>query len=202
MELNANKIKKAQSIVALLSLAMVFVAVVVVNQKTLNQQNLSQSSYGPSTFAEGASRNVASASPIKEDGGGDKAWQRDLASKVSQVNIHQNGKVGHVISPLERFLFEELRGQYVMGLSADRIKGMKLRDEGGEAPLNHFGKEIEWFEKHRELWWISFSKAALKSRKNQETVLSLFDQGENLIGEAHFEWDPAGRMVSLVLEKL
>jgi hypothetical protein len=132
----------------------------------------------------------------------DLSWQKNLASRIAELNEIPEGRSARPPSSIENFLFGELKGYYLMELKDDRIHEMVLNQKEAQDFPEFLGSEISLLERNKELWWLSFEKTNLKSRSTMNSVVQLLDQDQKVIGEAAFAWDADGRLMNLKIEKL
>ncbi len=185
---------KIRSVLGLGGLLFVFVAVFFVNEKTVSE--LDQSSMASINLTESGVNRDPDSIPTT-----DNAWQKKLASHLAHMQAVPSGKSARQPNAIEKFLFGELKGYYLMEMKNDRVREMILKQKEAEDVPHYLGEELVFLEKNKEMWWVGFESLAVKERNKDKSVVNLLDKSQQVIGAASFAWDGSGRMLSLKIEK-
>lgn len=188
---NKQKTTKIRSALSLISIVFIFVTVFFVNEKTVIEIEKSSQS---------RNREIASAYTLNRFEQ-DLSWQKKLASRISESSDVPEGKSARAPNSIEKFLFGELKGYYLMGLEDEKIREMILKQKEAEDAPRYLGTEISFLEKNKNMWWIDFSDSEFRLRTRSKSVVSLLDSSKKIVGEASFSWDSSGRLLSLKIEK-
>lgn len=186
--------KKLQSITGLCSIIAIFLLVLVTNQG----QKISPPLVNADTES---TRSLASTQPV-ESNEFYSQWKKKVAEQIADTSDIPSGKISRQPNPLEKLVFGDLKGYYLLQLEGIKIKEMRLEQnyKSDEIP-QYLGEEFTFLNAHKNLWWVSFSSLQVKERKDKESIISLLDSSHKVIGEAYFSWDVAGRMTSFKIEK-
>jgi hypothetical protein len=186
-----NNHSKLRSALALGGIISVFIAVFLVNERAVNEMDMSSSV---------DRRGIASTHPTGTFDR-DNSWQKKLATQIAGMNEMPAGKSARRPNAIEKFLFGELKGYYLMELKNQKVHEMLLKQREADDLPRYVGEELNFLQKNRELWWIGFSSLEVKERNNERSVVRMLDSAQRVVGEAAFTWDVAGRLLSLKLEK-
>lgn len=181
--------KKVQSLFGLLSLVFVFIVVMTVNapDRTHDKDQV------PSRNSE--VRGPDSVPPPEA------LWQKQLAAQISEIERIPSGKSARAPNAIEKFLFGELKGYYLMELRGERVQEMTLRDnEVADAP-QFLGSELKFLEKYKDMWWLDFHQMFIENQSSTSTEVSLRDQANHVVGRALFTWGQHGRLLSLRIDQ-
>lgn len=190
-----KKGKRLQSITGLSSIVAIFLLVLITNQShKLPSSSLDQASTE-------SLRGIASTQPI-ESNEFYSQWKKKIAEQIADTSDIPSGKMSRQPNPLEQLVFGELKGYYLLQMEGMKIKEMRLEQnyKVDEIPQS-LGEEFSFLNSHKNLWWLNYDSLRIKERKKSESVISLLDSSNKIVGEASFSWDVAGRMTSLKIEK-
>lgn len=186
--------KKMGSTLGLSSLVAVFLVVLIVNEngsKYDDEEKEDLSSH----------RGLASAS-VKSNIVSESLWKKRLATQIAEFSNFPSAKSARQPNPIEKLVFGDLKGYYLMKLDGDKVKGMYLNSQNmGDDIPKYLGEEISFLKRNRDLWAVNFEEVSLKQREGFKSVVSLFDASQNEIGMAEFVWDTLGHITSLKIEK-
>lgn len=186
--------KKLQSLTGLCSIVAIFLLVLITNQSHKLSSPLDN------TSAE-STREIASTLPV-ESNEFYSQWKKKVAEQIADTSDIPSGKISRQPNPLEKLVFGDLKGYYLLQMEGIKIKEMRLEQnyKSEEIP-QYLGEEFSFLNSHKNLWWVNYSSLEVKERKDKESIISLLDSSNKVIGEAYFSWDVAGRMTSFKIEK-
>ena len=185
---------RVRSAIGLSGLVFVFIAVTFVNQQPMNDlQQLEMSSQ-----LEG--RKVASVNSLNFEA--EAAWKKNLATQIAQMSDVPKGKAARPASALEKFVFGELKGYYLMHLHQEKVREMSLNQRDASDAPRYLGQELRFLQTNRDFWWLDFSELEVKEQNSNRSVVALLDATHKVVGEADFAWDSEGRLLSLKINKV
>lgn len=186
--------KRLQSITGLCSIVAILLLVLITNQS--DKLTPSMDNVGPES-----TRGIASTQSV-ESNEFYSQWKKKIAEQIADTSDIPSGKLSRQPNPLEKLVFGDLKGYYLLQMEGIKIKEMRLeRNYKSDEIPQYLGEEFSFLNAHKNLWWLSYSSLEVKERKDKESIISFLDSTNKIIGEAYFSWDVAGRMTSLKIEK-
>lgn len=186
--------KRLRSLAGVSSMVAIFLLVFITNQSHKISFSLEQAS-------SVAPRGIASTQTV-ESNEFYSQWKKKIAEQIAETSEIPSGKMSRQPNPLEKLVFGELKGYYLLHMEGMKIKEMLLEQKykTDEIP-QYFGSELSFLNSHKNLWWLNYHSLIMKEKKKGESIISLLDSSNKIVGEASFLWDDAGRMTSLKIEK-
>lgn len=171
-----------------LSIISVLVITVFLNEWVVKSQSsvnaAVESSRGIASFEERDSSHVIQ-------------WEHELAQKLGQEKNTAKGFSAVKPTLRDELLFGFLEGKYKTRLVNAKIESFDFSNaQAGEHPLI-IKEKAEFLKIFKSVFTVSYSKVEFASRQGSEEVYKLLSPTNKDLGQAHFQLDAEGRVLSL-----
>jgi hypothetical protein len=170
-----------------LSLVSVLVVTVFLNEWIVKSQTSVSSLSGGRQLASLQDRNSIE----------DVQWEHELAQKLAQDSEGVRSLLGSKPTLKDELVFGFLEGKYKTLVRRSKIEGFEFATaQAGEEPLIIKEKE-EFLKIFKSVFTISYTKVQLDRRENGAVYYKLLSAANKPLGQALFQLDGQGRVLSL-----
>lgn len=171
-----------------LSIVSVLVVTVFLNEWIVKSQN------SVSSIVEG-NRGIASFEDHDSIDG--IKWEHELALKLGQEKEAAKSLLAVKPTLRDELLFGFLEGKYKTHLVNSKIESFDFSDvQAGDQPLI-IKEKAEFLNIFKSVFTVGYAKVQLESRQGSQENYKLLSASNKDLGQAHFELDEQGRVLSL-----
>ncbi|WP_413288289.1 hypothetical protein [Bdellovibrio sp. HCB337] len=175
-----------------LSIVSVLVMTVFLNEWIVKSQNKVDA------FAEG-NRGIASFED-RDSVDGIK-WEHELAQKLAQEKDAAKSLLAVKPTLKDELVFGFLEGKYKTHIVNSKIQSFDFTDNhAGDQPLV-IKEKAEFLKIFKTVFALDYSKVQFASRQGNTEVYKLISSGNKDLGQAHFQLDEEGRVLSLKISQ-
>ncbi len=124
-------------------------------------------------------------------------WEHELAQKLAQEK--QTAKSLLAVKPTlkDELVFGLLEGKYKTNMVNAKIESFDFSDtQAGDQPLE-IKERAEFLKIFRSVFSLGYAKVQLEKRENSQEIYKLLSASNKDLGQARFELDEQGRVLSL-----
>ena len=124
-------------------------------------------------------------------------WEHELAQKLSQAKDAAKTLLAVKPTLKDELIFGFLEGKYNTHLVDSKIESFNFTDnQAGDQPLV-IKEKGEFLKIFKSVFSLNYAKVQLESRNGQKEVYKLISSTNKDLGQAHFQLDEEGRVLSL-----
>lgn len=128
-------------------------------------------------------------------------WEHELAQKLAQEKDAAKSLLAVKPTLRDELVFGFLEGKYKTHIVNSKIQGFDFTDnQGGDQPLI-IKEKGEFLKIFKSVFSVDYSKVQLESRQGNTEVYKLISSGNKNLGQAHFQLDEEGRVLSLKISQ-
>lgn len=128
-------------------------------------------------------------------------WEHELAQKLSQEKGAVKSLLAVKPTLKDELIFGFLEGKYKTHVVNSRIQSFDFTDShGGDQPLV-IKEKGEFLKIFKSVFSLDYSKVEFASRQGNTEVYKLISNGNKDLGQAHFQLDDEGRVLSLKISE-
>lgn len=127
------------------------------------------------------------------------AWEHDLAQRLSQEKAEAKSMMAEKPTLKDELVFGFLEGKYKTHINNSKIEGFDFTSaQAGDQPLV-IREKAEFLKIFKTVFSLNYSKVELDHREGSMESYKLLSSLGKIVGEAHFDLDDRGRVLSFKL---
>jgi len=152
-------------------------------------------------LAPGADGNRGIASFDDRDSVEGVKWEHELAQKLSQEKVAAKSLMAVKPTLKDELVFGFLEGKYKTHMVNSKIESFNFTNgQAGDQPLV-IKEKGEFLKIFKTVFNVEYAKVQLASREANKEVYKLISSTNKDLGEAHFQLDEEGRVLSLHINR-
>lgn len=124
-------------------------------------------------------------------------WEHELAEKLAEEKSTTKSLLAVKPTLRDELIFGFLEGKYKTQFVGNKIESFNFTDNhAGDQPLV-IKEKGEFLKIFKSVFSVNYSNVRFESREGQKEIYKLLSKSNQDLGQAHFELDKEGRVLSL-----